>query len=555
MNAGIVAAGPGEWRLATGPVRSSALSLLTLVAVGLLAGVLFRVGVIGAVLGAVGVVIRGSIRTGFRAWERLLAWASWPLFLSLQVALLAGGIFAAVENPWVAVACALGPLAMGLAACLAYMFIDVERYEVARGYKALHDPLKGQRLATELARYGQQVGVPLLASAAVGMVGGFALLNFALFNRFGAAWYTPPGADAVYLDFIASAVVNLLSLTSVVNAIDAKHLVHVEASKPVAAPAAAALAAFKSFFTLVLLQQIFASVRNGRLLVETIVDFWSPHEPIHERARAALPQYGAVALGPLLASLRSAESLTREQREQLPRVLATIGPAAVPSLLAHLGDPNEHVRSVAASTLGRLRAARALPELVQLTGDPSDLVRLSLAEALGEFHGPPPRPEGKVRRGVWRRLRRRAKAAPPADPASVAVPALRAGLADESSAVRARAAASLGQLGAAASGAVAELVALLLDPDETVRGRAAVALGQVGAADPLTVPALAGLLEDPSVAIRAAAAEALGALKGTAAEAVPALVPLLQDRDEGVRKAAADASAASACCRRSPPRS
>ena len=35
-----------------------------------------------------------------------------------------------------AVACALGALGMGLAACLAYMFIDVERYEVVRGHKA-----------------------------------------------------------------------------------------------------------------------------------------------------------------------------------------------------------------------------------------------------------------------------------------------------------------------------------------------------------------------------------------------------------------------------------
>ena len=40
------------------------------------------------------------------------------------------------------------------------MFIDVERYEVERGYKAVHDPLKGQELAPNLARYGHQVGVP-----------------------------------------------------------------------------------------------------------------------------------------------------------------------------------------------------------------------------------------------------------------------------------------------------------------------------------------------------------------------------------------------------------
>ena len=38
-----------------------------------------------------GVLIRGGIRAGFRAWERLLAWASWPLFLAVQLGLLAAG--------------------------------------------------------------------------------------------------------------------------------------------------------------------------------------------------------------------------------------------------------------------------------------------------------------------------------------------------------------------------------------------------------------------------------------------------------------------------------
>ena len=33
---------------------------------------------------------------------------------------------------------------MGLTTCLAYMFIDLERCEVERGYKAVHNPLKGQ---------------------------------------------------------------------------------------------------------------------------------------------------------------------------------------------------------------------------------------------------------------------------------------------------------------------------------------------------------------------------------------------------------------------------
>lgn len=543
---GLFAVSPTDWLIDTDQVRSSTLILLVLVSLGLVVGVLLWLGVLDWVLWVAGVVIRGGIRAGFRVWEVLLAWASWPLFLAVQFGILAAGVAAAGPLPGFAVACALGPLAMGLAACLAYMFIDIERYEVARGYKALHDPMKGQRLATELARYGHRVAVPLLAAAAVGMIGGFALFNFGLFRLLGPAWYTLPAVGATYLDFVASALVHLLSIVDLLNLADTHRLARVAVARPAAGAAAALLALFKTFFTLVLLQQIFASVRKGRLLTETIADFWSPHEPIHERARAALPQYGAGALGPLLVSLRSAEALTREQREQLPRILATIGPAAIPDLVDHLDDPNEHVRAVAVATLGRLGATDAFPRMARLMNDPSDLVRLSLAEALGEVGDPAPTAaawsgRSRGRRDVWRRLRGRVRSGPPPDPVAIAVRALRAALGDRAPAVRVQAASSLGCLGAAAEEAIPELTGLLSDPDETVRGRAAESLGQVGAADPQTVPALSGLLEDPSPDIRAAAARALGALRGSAASAVQALVPLLQDRDEGVRKAAADA--------------
>jgi len=267
--AGLFAVDQTGWMIDTEQVRSSTLILVAIAALGLVAGALLWLGVIDWVLGVAGVVIRGGIRAGFRAWERLLAWASWPLFLAVQLGLLAVGAAAAGFLPAVTVACALGPLGMGLAACLAYMFIDVERYEVARGYKALHDPLKGQRLATELARYGDQVEVPLLAAAAVGMIGGFALLNFGLFRLLGPAWYTSPAADPNYSDFVASALVHLLSVVDLLNLANTHHLAQVGVARPVAGPATAMLGLFKSFFTLVLLQQIFASVRKGRLLVET----------------------------------------------------------------------------------------------------------------------------------------------------------------------------------------------------------------------------------------------------------------------------------------------
>ena len=82
------------------------------------------------------------------------------------------------------------------------------------------------------------------------------------------------------------------------------HLIGAPVVRPAAWPASSLLAGFKLLFTLVLLHQIFASLRQGKLLAETITDFWSPHVPIHERARNALPAFGTLAIGPLLGSLR-----------------------------------------------------------------------------------------------------------------------------------------------------------------------------------------------------------------------------------------------------------
>lgn len=527
------------------PTRSSTFILVALLAIAFVAFALLRLGVIGWVLGIAGGLIRRAIQSGFRTWERFLAWMPWPLFLALQIAFLSVGAAAADSLPLFAIVCALAPLAVGLVACLAYMFIDIERYEVARGYKALHDPMKGQRLATELSRYGHQVGLPLLGAAAVGMVGGFALLNFALFGLFGSRWYVPPGREAIYFDFLASAILHLLSVVDLLNVAASYNFERIAVARPAGGFASGLLAVFRSFFTLVLLQQIFASVRKGRLLAETIADFWSPHEPIHQRARNSLPQYGGAALGPLLLSLRTAETLTREQREQLPAVLATIGPAAIPHLLFHLDDSNEHVRAVAVATLGRLRVVQAVGYLTKLGEDPSDLVRLSLAEALGEIGSQAVPAEQRVlsrsTRLLGRFLGRRAPLLHTPDPIGAAFRTLQSALGDRTAAVRAQAANSLGFLGPSAGDAVADLIGLLSDSDETVRGNAATALGQVGASNAETVPALAALLEDASPALRAGGAAALGSLRAVAAPAVPFLVPLLQDRDETVRKAAADA--------------
>jgi HEAT repeat protein len=537
-------------------VHSSYAVLLTLAALGTAAVGLYYVGALGWALRQLGRGVRGTVWLGFVAWEKLLAWAPWPVFLAICLILLMIGWAATDTVPGLTLVCAAVPLFMGVTACLAYMFIDVERYQVERGYKALHNPVKGQDLAVHLMRYGRQVRVPLLIAATVGTIGGFALLNQGLYETVGKEWFRI-GEDSQglpsFVDFLAYPLIHLLRIVDVLDLAESRHFLHTAFVRPARWPASSLLVAFKSFFTLVLLQQIFASVRQGRLLAETIADFWSPHPPIHERARSALPQFGATVIGPLLASLRTVETLTREQRDQLPVVLTAIGPASIPVLVEHLADPHEHVRAVAVGALGRLHAADALAALAPLTADASDLVRQTAVEAVGLIAAAGAQPTRRRRRlGAclrkpaqrpnWlARWRRSPAPAPAPDPLALAISTLHVCLADRSAAVRTKAARALGQIGKPAATAVPALTALLTDTDETLRCQTAESLGQVGCLGEETIGALIGLLQDPSPPIKASAARALGTLKEAAASAVPALVGLLQDRDEAVRTAAAAA--------------
>ena len=299
---------------------TSYLLLATLAGVMVSAGILYQLGLIGWVLRGVGHLVRGTIRVGFLLWERLLGWAPWPIYLAIVVGFLLAGSVAG--GPWPAsrVLCGLAPLFMGIIACLAYMFVDLERNEVERGHKAIHNPLKGQVLATNLERYGRQVRIPLLISATVALIGGFALLNQGLYETIGRDWYAVADErrEPAYADFLAYALTKLLGIMDVLDLFKSHHIMGAAFVRQAAWPASSLLAGFKILFTLVLLHQIFASLRQGKLLAETITDFWSPHEPIHERARNALPVYGSLAIGPLLGSLRLVPSLTKEQREQLP---------------------------------------------------------------------------------------------------------------------------------------------------------------------------------------------------------------------------------------------
>ncbi|MCE9567540.1 MAG: HEAT repeat domain-containing protein, partial [Planctomycetes bacterium] len=537
-----------DWLIRLDHRLSSYSVLATLILITLTVGVLYQSGLIGWVFSRLGQATRWTIHRGFRVWERWLSWANWTVYGVIAIALVTVGEFAIATHPEVTLACAGVSFVMGLVTCLAYMFLDLERYEVERGRKAVHNPMKGQDLAPNVARYGHRVGLPLLGVAAATVIGGFALLNQGLYESFGRGWYgIAEDGHPAFIDFLTYALINLLSLVDILNLADSHRLVHTTFVQKAAWPAAVLLAVFRSFFTLVLLQQIFASVRQGQVLAETITDFWSPHEPIHDRARNALPQFGAAVIGPLLVSLREMTSLTKEQRDQLPQVLAAIGPSTVATLIIHLDDPHEHVRAVAAGTLGQLAAREATAALAGLVDDPSDHVRLSAVEALGLIAAAGVKAERsrlvrmpRRKKGRWRIFRHRGEAASDIDPTPVAIAALSRALRDGMAAVRCQAAAGLGRAGSAAASTADILVELLQDADETVRCQAAETLGQIGG----NASALLAALDDPATAVRASAARGLKSLGHGAKVAVPKLVELLQDRDESVRVAASEAVAA-----------
>ena len=106
-------------------------------------GVLFQIGLIGWLLRCFGYMVRSSIRGGFRIWEYLLGWASWGQFLAIVcVFLLAGGL-AGGWYPALRMLCSAALMIMGSSACLAYMFIDLERNEVETGLQV--HPQSAQR--------------------------------------------------------------------------------------------------------------------------------------------------------------------------------------------------------------------------------------------------------------------------------------------------------------------------------------------------------------------------------------------------------------------------
>ena len=157
------------WSFTLDQADSTFLILSTMAGAVFLLGLLFLIGWMNILIDFAGRVIQGTIQRGFRVWETTLFWARWPAYLLIVSGLLALGIYASNRGwDWLTLLIALVMLTTGLSACMAFMLVSIERAEVTRGYKAVHNPVKGQELARYVVLYGDRLGAVMLLISEIG---------------------------------------------------------------------------------------------------------------------------------------------------------------------------------------------------------------------------------------------------------------------------------------------------------------------------------------------------------------------------------------------------
>src|SRR5262245_15857780 len=168
--------------------HSATFVLVSFLAVGLLAGLLYQSGLLGLILRILFGAANACIYWGYRTWDRYLSGLQWYGLAAILIGLhLLRWPFEFPPLMTAMIGATL--LTVGAITVLAYMYIDTERYEVSRGYKALHSPVKGQRLAEGLAKHGDQAGYAMLVTAILCCISGFSLMNLGLYESLGRAWY------------------------------------------------------------------------------------------------------------------------------------------------------------------------------------------------------------------------------------------------------------------------------------------------------------------------------------------------------------------------------
>src|SRR5262249_36730340 len=116
-------------------ITSSQWLVAAFVAFLLLLAIAYVTGALGWLFSRLRRLILALVGGGFAIWRRWLGWAPWPVLLMLIVALHAAAWSVDWRNSLGALAGGFVILFLGVVACLAYMHIDLERYEVARGHK------------------------------------------------------------------------------------------------------------------------------------------------------------------------------------------------------------------------------------------------------------------------------------------------------------------------------------------------------------------------------------------------------------------------------------
>lgn len=196
------------------------------------------------------------------------------------------------------------------------------------------------------------------------------------------------------------------------------------------------------------------------------------------------------------------------RREEAQRVLAEMGPRAVPFLKEILTGPAGEAKLGALLLLAASANAACLEETKACLADPEPKVRLAALSALGALAESPSGREG---------ILARAKDA----------------LADADPEVRRRTATLLARYRDPA--ALPYFRQALKDPEAENRRQAALTLGRMG--ERADIPLLREALADAHPRVRARAAQALGLLDATSS--VPDLLNLLRDEDRDVRQEAA----------------
>lgn len=106
---------------------------------------------------------------------------------------------------------------------------------------------------------------------------------------------------------------------------------------------------------------------------------------VHVVASIALGKIGKPAVLPLVRAFREEDGILRPR---IATILVDIGDPALEEMAGALRNPDEEVRALSALALGEMRSSRAMDHLIIALGDGSERVRVQAAISLGELGAP-----------------------------------------------------------------------------------------------------------------------------------------------------------------------